>query len=147
MRSERLVSEERAIVGYRGFKASGVDAPLWEPAAFLACFLIADAGDFSQDVSEPAAEDVAFVFGHPQRFADGVGEAVAGEAEVWEHGEAGDFFHVIDEKREVPAVRQNSSCSCNNSSLRNLRGTHSLKIADSRPFRQPLANPCDHQSE
>ena len=40
----------------------------------------------SQDVSESAAEDVAFVGGHLQRFLDGIGEAVAREAEVLEHG-------------------------------------------------------------
>ena len=39
----------------------------------------------SEDVSEPAAEDVAFIGGHLQRFLDGVGEAVACEAEVLEH--------------------------------------------------------------
>ena len=40
----------------------------------------------SEDVSEPAAEDVAFIGRHLQRFLDGVGEAVACEAEVLEHG-------------------------------------------------------------
>ena len=48
--------------------------------------LITDAGDASQGIPQLAAEDVAFVLGHRQRLLDDVGEAVVGEAEVWEHG-------------------------------------------------------------
>ena len=55
-------------------------------ALIAASALIADAGDFAQEVSQLAAEDVAFVLRHRQRFLDGVGEAVACEAEVGEHG-------------------------------------------------------------
>ena len=85
MRGKRLASEDRAIVKDGGFKAFGVDALPRKPTLVVAFSLIADTGDFSQEVSEPAAEDVAFVSGHLQRFTDGVGEAVAGETEVWEH--------------------------------------------------------------
>ena len=52
----------------------------------FALFFTADAGDVSEEVSESAAEDVAFVCWHPQRFLSGVCESVAGEAEVLEHG-------------------------------------------------------------
>ncbi len=86
MRGKWLASEHRAIVGDGGFKAFGVDALPRELAPIVAFPPSTDAGDFSQEVSEPAAEDVALVSGHLQRFLDGVGEAVAREAEVWEHG-------------------------------------------------------------
>lgn len=89
VRGKRLTSEDRAIVGDGGFKAFGVDALPRKPTLVVAFPLIADARDFSQQVSEPAAEDVAFVSGHLQRFLNGVSEAVAGEAEVREHGGVG----------------------------------------------------------
>ena len=81
-----LASEDGTVVGDGGFKALGIYALPRELALIAASALIADAGDFAQDVSQLAAEDVAFVSGYRQRFLDGVGEAVAGETEVWEHG-------------------------------------------------------------
>jgi hypothetical protein len=45
MRRKRLASEERAIIGYWGFKAFGVNALLWELALFLALPRTPDAGD------------------------------------------------------------------------------------------------------
>lgn len=86
MRCERLSTEHRAIVRDRRFKAFGVDASVWKLTPFFALLFTADAGDVAKDVSESAAEDVAFVVRHLQRFLDGVGEAVACEAEVLEHG-------------------------------------------------------------
>ena len=87
VRCERLAAEHRTVGGDGGFKAFGVDAPIGELTLFLARVLCAaDAGDVAEDVSEPTAEDVAFVGWHLQRFLDGIGEAVAREAEVLEHG-------------------------------------------------------------
>ena len=82
MRGKRLASEHRTIVGDGGFKAFGVNALPRELTPIVAFPPSADACDFSQEVSEPAAEDVAFVSGQLQRFTNGVGEVVAGEAEV-----------------------------------------------------------------
>ena len=53
---------------------------------FFALSRLSDAGDVAEEVSESAAEDVAFVTWHLQRFLDSIGESVAGEAEVFEHG-------------------------------------------------------------
>ena len=39
-----------------------------------------------EDISKSAAEEVAFVLRESQRFLDSVGETVAGEAEILEHG-------------------------------------------------------------
>ena len=79
-------AEHRTVGWDWRFKAFGVDAPIWGLTLFLTRVLCAaDAGDVAEDVSEPAAEDVAFVGRHLQRFLDGVGEAVACEAEVLEH--------------------------------------------------------------
>ena len=86
MRGKRLASEEGAVVGDGGFKAFGINAFLRELALFLALTRRADAGDAAEDIAESAAEDVALVLRHPQRFTDGVGEPVACEAEVLEHG-------------------------------------------------------------
>ena len=87
VRCERLTAEHRAVGWDWGFKAFRVDTPVGEFALFLTRFLCpADAGDVAEDVSEPTAEDVAFVAWHLQRFLGGVGEAVAREAEVLEHG-------------------------------------------------------------
>ena len=86
MRCERLPAEHWTVVWDRGFKAFGVDASVWGLTFFLTRVLCAaDAGDVAEDVSETAAEDVAFVGRHLQWFLDGVGEAVACEAEVLEH--------------------------------------------------------------
>ena len=85
MRCKGLAAEERAIVRDRRFKALGVDASIWEVASFFALFSIAEACDRAEDVSESAAEDVAFVGWHLQRFFDGIGEAVVSKAEVFEH--------------------------------------------------------------
>lgn len=41
-----------------------------------------DGRDMRLYISESAAEDVAFVGWHFERFLDGVGELIAGEAEV-----------------------------------------------------------------
>ena len=86
MRRKRLTAEERAIVRHRRFKAFGVDASVGELALCIALFCIADASDMAERVSELAAEGVAFVLREPQRFMDGVGEAIACKAEVLEHG-------------------------------------------------------------
>ena len=85
MRCEGLSTEHRAVVGDWGFKAFGVDASVLELALLFALLLTADTRDVPQDVSEPAAEDVAFVVWHLQRFLDGVGEAVLCEVEVLKH--------------------------------------------------------------
>ena len=85
MRCEGLSSEHRTVVWHGCFKAFGVDAPIWELAVCFALRFAADAGDVAEEVPEPAAEDVAFVCRHLQRFLDGVGESVACEAEVLEH--------------------------------------------------------------
>ncbi len=85
MRCEGLSSEHRAIVWHGCFKAFGVDAPIWEYTLCFALLRAADAGDVAEDVSEPAAEDVAFMAWHLQGFLDGVCELVACEAEVLEH--------------------------------------------------------------
>ena len=86
MRCEGLSSEHRTIVWNRGFEAFGVDAFLGILTFFLARFFcVADAGDVSEQVSESASEDVAFVRWHLEGFLDGVGEAVVGELEVFEH--------------------------------------------------------------
>ena len=90
VRCERLAAEHRTVVWNGCFKAFGVNTAVGELTLFLARVLCAaDAGDVAEDVSEPAAEDVAFVGRHLQRFLDGVGEAVACEAEVLEHGRVG----------------------------------------------------------
>ena len=86
MRGKRLASEDGAVVGHGGFKALGIHALPRELTLIAASALITDTGDFAQEVSQLAAEDVAFVARHRQRFTDGVGEAVSCEAEVWEHG-------------------------------------------------------------
>ena len=85
MRCERLSTEHRAVVWYWRFKAFGVDTSVWKLTLLLALLLTAGTRNIPQDVSESAAEDVAFVGRHPQRFLDGVCEAVAREAEVLEH--------------------------------------------------------------
>ena len=84
VRCEGLSAEHRTVVGDWGFKAFGVDASVWELALLFAhdCCSLADTRDVPQDVSESAAEDVAFVVWHLQRFLDGVCEAVLCEAEV-----------------------------------------------------------------
>ena len=86
MRRKRLTAEDSTIVWHRRFKAFGVDASVGELALCIACLCIADASDMAERVSELAAEGVAFVLREPQRFMDSIGEAVAGKAEVWEHG-------------------------------------------------------------
>ena len=86
VRGKRLASEDGAVVRDGGFKAFGVNAPLWELTLLLAPPRTADAGDVPQGISQSAAEDVALVSGHRQWLLDSVGEAVAGEAEVLEHG-------------------------------------------------------------
>ena len=83
---KRLASEDGTVFGDGGFKALGIHALTRKLTLIAASPLIADAGDFAQDVSQLAAEDVAFVSRHRQRLLDGVGEAVACEAEVGEHG-------------------------------------------------------------
>lgn len=86
MRRKRLTAEERAIVRHRRFKTFGVDASVGELALCIACLCIADAGDVAERVSELAAEGVALILRESQRFMDGIGEAVACESEVLEHG-------------------------------------------------------------
>ena len=81
-----LASEDGTVIRHGGFKALGIHTFPRTLTLIAASPLIVDAGDFAQEVSQLAAEDVAFVLGQPQRFLDGVGEAVAGEAEVLEHG-------------------------------------------------------------
>ena len=83
---ERLTTEHRTVGWDGGFKAFRVDAPIRGLTLFLARVLCAtDAGDVAENVSEPAAEDVAFVVWHLQQLLDSVGEAVLCEAEVFEH--------------------------------------------------------------
>ena len=86
MRCKGLTSEDGAVRWHWGFKAFGVDTPIGVLTLFLALFRPSDAGDVAKEISESAAEDVAFVVWHLQRFMDGVGEAVASESEVLEHG-------------------------------------------------------------
>ena len=86
MWGKRLSSEDGTVFGDGGFKALGIHALPGKLTLIAATPLIVDAGDFAQEVSQLAAEDVTFVLWHRQRFTDGVGEAVVGEAEVWEHG-------------------------------------------------------------
>ena len=94
VRCERLAAEHRTVVWNGCFKALGVDAAVGELTFFLARFFrVVNTSDIAEDVSEPAAEDVAFVGRHPQRFLDGVGEAVACEAEVLEHDLSEFNFH------------------------------------------------------
>ena len=83
---ERLSSEDRAIVGDRGFKALRVDALRWVFAAVSTFLFLSDAGDVAECVSESASEDVGFIGWHPQWFLDGIRESVLGEFEVLEHG-------------------------------------------------------------
>ena len=61
-------------------------APYHRLSTCIALFCIANVSDMSERVSELAAEGVAFVLREPQRFMDGIGEAVACESEVLEHG-------------------------------------------------------------
>ena len=82
----RLTAEDNAILWHGGFKAFGVDASFWGLTPFFTLLFTADTGDIAQDVSESAAEGVAFVLWHLQRFSGGVGESVACEAEILEHG-------------------------------------------------------------
>ena len=105
MRRKRLTAEERAIVRHRRFKAFGVDASVGELALCIALFCIADASDVPERVSELAAEGVAFVLREPQRFMDGVGEAVACESEVWEHHGSGtmNLCCVLKTSASIPA--------------------------------------------
>ena len=58
----------------------------------LTLLLGPNAGGLPEDVPESAAEDVAFVGGHLERFLDGIGEAVAREAEVLEHGQLNNLY-------------------------------------------------------
>lgn len=110
MRSERLTAEHRTVVWHWRFKTFGIDAPLWELTLFRTRFFrIADAGDVAEQVSEPAAEDVAFIFWHLQRFLDGVCEAVLCEAEVLEHGY---------EQEGKPVGNNNSSSELRTSPIR-----------------------------
>ena len=83
---EGLSSEDRAVVWDWGFKAFGVDALVWERTLCFAFCFASDAGDVAEEISESAAEDVALVAWHLQGFFDGIGEAVACETEVLEHG-------------------------------------------------------------
>ena len=82
MRCEGLPAEHGTVVGDWGFKASGVDTPVWELTLLLTLLFTADTRNIPQDITESAAEDVAFVGWHLQRFLDGVGEAVLCESEV-----------------------------------------------------------------
>ena len=82
MRGIRLTAEHRTVLRNRCFKAFGVDAPFWELALRLTLFRATDTRDVSQDISESPAKDVALVLWHPQRFLDGVGEAIACKSKV-----------------------------------------------------------------
>ena len=86
MRRKRLTAEDRAILRHRRFKALGINASVGELAHCLARICIANTSDVSKRISKSTAEGVAFVLGESQRFLDGVSEAVAGKAEVLEHG-------------------------------------------------------------
>ena len=86
MWGKRLTPEDMTVVRHWRFKAFGVDASIGKLALRLTVFRATDTGDVAQYIAEPAPENVAFVLRHLQRFLDGIGEAVACEAEVLEHG-------------------------------------------------------------
>ena len=86
MRRKRLTAEDRAILRHRRFKALGINASVGELALCLARICIANTSDVAKRISESAAEGVAFILRESQRFSDGIGEAVACESEVLEHG-------------------------------------------------------------
>ena len=115
VRGERLASEEGTIIGYWGFKAFGVNALLRELALLLALPRTPDAGDAPQDIPQPAAEDVAFVFWHLQRLLDGVGESVSCESEVLEHHGSGAINLCCSLK--VATLISAISCAFSNRSL------------------------------
>ena len=82
----------RVVLGASDCRLARVFQSIWSRRTdlgtvhcFLHCCFAADAGDVAEEVSESAAEDVAFVGWHLQRFLDGVGESVLCEAEVLEH--------------------------------------------------------------
>lgn len=95
MRCKRLTAKDRTIIWNGGFKALGVDASIWELTVCFALLVASDTGDVAQDISESTAEDVALVVWHLQGFFDGIGEAVACETEVFEHGVG---FDLLDAK-------------------------------------------------
>ena len=86
VRCKRLPAKDWTLVRHWRFKASGVNALVRELTLCITLIRIADASDVAERVSELAAEGVAFVLREPQRFMGGIGEAVACEAEVLEHG-------------------------------------------------------------
>ena len=86
VRRERLTSEDGTVFWHGCFKALGVDAFIRKFTILLTLPVPTNASDLSEDISEPASKDVAFIGRHPERFLDGIGEAVSGESEVLEHG-------------------------------------------------------------
>ena len=87
VRCERLSSEDGAVFWHGCFKAFGVDALVREFTLLFALSVPTHASDVSEDIAEPAAEDIAFIGRHRERFLDGIGEAVSGETEILKHGE------------------------------------------------------------
>ena len=90
------------------FKAFEVDAPIWELTPGLTFLCRADARNVSQRISEPTAEDIAFVPWHLQRFLDGIGEAVACKSEVLKHAKSrvvNDLVSIILHKIREPTLR------------------------------------------
>lgn len=61
--------------------------------------LTPDTRNIAEDISEPTPEDVAFIAWHPQRFLDGIREAIACKSEVFEHG--GVRFYGATNSREL----------------------------------------------
>ena len=94
MRCEGLTPEHRTVIGDWRFKAFGIDTSIGKLALRLAVFRATDTCNVAQHIAEPAPENVAFVLWHLQRFLDGVGEAIAREAEVFEHGFLAFNFHL-----------------------------------------------------
>ena len=95
MRCEGLTPENMTVIGDWRFKAFGVDTSIGKLALLLAVFRATDTCDVAQHITEPTPEDVAFVLRHLQRFLDGIGEAVASEAEVSEHEQL-DLYKTIN---------------------------------------------------
>ena len=94
MWSEGLTPEDMTVVRHWRFKTFGVDTSIGKLALRLTVFRATDTCNVAQYIAEPTPEDVACVLWHPQRFLDSIGEAVAREAEIFEHGFLAFNFHL-----------------------------------------------------
>ena len=86
MRRKGLTAEHRALSRDGCFKTFRIDASLWEFTMLFTLLFTPDTGNIAQDVSEPAAEDIAFIAGHLQWFLDGIRETVACKSKFLKHG-------------------------------------------------------------